>query len=405
MVCAIAGYRQRIDNVPFELSLTLPDMPRTRSRIILALLALAIAAAAAAYVTPKLLRRFYHHGLTIVTVAENLEIPWAMEFLPDGRMLVTERPGRMRIVGQDGRVGEPLAGVPPVYHSGEGGLLDVALDPGFAENRVIYWSYSEPAAEGRPGASTAVARGRIEEPRITDVQVIFRQPMKLDDGLHFGSRLLFAPDGRLFITLGDRSQRADSQKLDSAHGKILRIEADGRAPPDNPFNATPGALRAIWSYGHRNVQAIALHPDTGELWAAEHGPNGGDELNVIQPGKNYGWPVITYGCEYRTCAKIGEGTAKQGMEQPLVWWPTSTPPSSLLFLTSDRYPAWKGHALIGALWGPAMIRVQLDGRRAVDQDKIYLGKHQRVRDIKLGPDGWMYVLVNQPDGRILRLER
>jgi glucose/arabinose dehydrogenase len=377
----------------------------TRTRIAVALLALVVLAAALAYAAPKLLRRFYHHGLTLVTVAENLEVPWAMEFLPDGRLLVTERPGRMRIVAPDGRVGEPLAGLPRVYHAGEGGLMDVALDPRFAENRLVYWTYSEPAGDGGPGASTAVARGRLEEPRLADVQVIFRQPVKVQDGLHFGSRLLFAPDGRLFVTLGDRSQRGDAQKLDSAHGKILRIEADGRAPADNPFVATPNALPPVWSYGHRNVQAIALHPASGELWAAEHGPNGGDELNVIEPGRNYGWPVITYGCEYQSCARIGEGTAKPGLEQPAAWWPTSTPPSSLLFVTGDRYPAWKGHAVFGVLWGPAMVRVRLDGRRVLDQDKIYFGKYQRVRDLKLGPDGWMYALVNQPDGRILRLER
>ncbi len=381
-------------------------MSPARKSIILMILAAVLFASAAWWVYPKLLRRFYHHGLRLVTVAEGLGTPWAFVFLPDGRLLVTERIGSMRIVERDGRVGEPIAGLPPIHASGEGGLLDVTLDPKFAENGMIYWSYSEPAADGRGGASTAVARGRLEMGRIANVQVIFRQREKVNDGLHFGSRLLFAPDGRLLVTLGDRSRRPDAQRLDSDHGKILRIEPDGGIPGGNPFAGRSPALGAIWSYGHRNVQGIAFRPGSGELWASEHGPNGGDEINLIVAGRNYGWPVITYGCEYRTCNKIGDGTEKAGMEQPVTWWgPKSLPLSAMTFVTGDRYPAWKGQLLVGVLVGPGLVRIDLDGHKVRDRELLFLGKYSRVRDVKQGPDGWLYVAVNRPDGRILRLER
>jgi glucose/arabinose dehydrogenase len=255
-------------------------------RLIVLLLAAAVAATALGWLAPKLKRRFYTHGLKVVTVAGGLDAPWAMAFLPDGRMLVTERPGRLRIVEKDGRVGAPLQGLPPVWAQGEGGLMDVVLDPHFTDNRRLYWSYAEPDPAGGPGASTAIARGRLETDRLADVQVIYRQPLKTGDGRHFGSRLVWGPDGRLYVGLGDRMRRHDAQALDSAHGKILRLDADGRAPADNPFVQTPGARPEIWSYGHRNVQGLAFHPKTGELWASEHGPSGGDELNWIRPASN-----------------------------------------------------------------------------------------------------------------------
>lgn len=356
---------------------------------------------------PKAWRRYWHHGLHLVPVATGLQTPWAFTFLPDGRLLVTERAGRMRIVGVDGQVSQPLGGLPAVWSRGEGGLLDVVVDPAFKDNAMVYWSYAEPApADAQGRASTAVARGRLVGAALQDVQVLFRQPVKSDKINHFGSRLLFGPDGRLFVGLGDRGQRDDAQDLSSAHGKILRIASDGSTPPDNPFVARPGAVPQVWSYGHRNVQGLAWHPSTGSLWASEHGPNGGDEINLIRPGRNFGWPVITYGCEYTTCARIGEGTSKPGMEQPLVWFaPTSVPPTAMTFLTSDRYPEWKGQLFVGTLWGQALMRLRVDGDKVVDREPMFLGEYGRVRDVKQGPDGWLYVAVEQPQGAILRLER
>lgn len=365
-----------------------------------------IAALAAAWTGRRLMQRYYTHGLRIVTVASGLDTPWALAFLPDGRMLVTERPGRMRIIERSGHVGPPLQGLPPVWARGEGGLLDVKLDPHFADNHRIYWSFSEPDPAGGPGASSAVARARLDGERLLDVQVIYRQPLKTEDVRHFGSRLLFAPDGRLFVGLGDRMRRDEAQSLASAHGKIIRIEADGRMPEDNPFAHTPGARPEVWSYGHRNVQGLAWRPGTDELWASEHGPQGGDELNLIRPGRNYGWPVITYGCEYVSCAKIGEGTVKPGMEQPVYWWgPHSVPPSALLFVTSPRYPEWQGQLLVAVFGYGAFHRLTLDGDRVVKKDAVFLGENGRVRDLQQGPDGWIYVVANVPDGRILRLEK
>jgi len=364
------------------------------------------AAALAAWLAPKLLRRYYHHGLNLVTVASGLDTPWAMVFLPDQRMLVTERPGRLRIVAPDGHLSAPLPGLPPVFVGGEGGLMDVVLDPHFAETRLIYWSYAEPAPGGEARAGTAVARGRLEGDAVTNATVIFRDPAKEADTRHFGSRLLFAPDGRLFVGLGDRMVRADAQVLGSAHGKILRIEADGSVPSDNPFVGASGALPAIWSTGHRNVQGLVFQPGTGALWASEHGPQGGDELNIILPGRNYGWPVVTYGCEYDTCAKIGEGTSKAGMEPPRTWWgPESVPPSAMAFLTSDRYPQWKGQLFVGALHSPSFTRVRVEGDQVIEKEPMWAGPYRRIRDIKQGPDGWLYLVVNQPDGRIVRLEQ
>ena len=378
-------------------------MTRNRFLVVVTLLAFI---AAAVWASPKILRRLEMQGMKPVTVAEGLEFPWSLAFLPDGRMLVTERPGRMRIVTSDGTLGAPFTGLPPVLAEGEGGLLDVVLDPKFQENATIYWSYSEPAPAGRKGGSTAVARGRLGGTQLSDVRVIFRQPEKVDSGLHYGSRLLFTPDGKLLVTLGDRSHRDDAQKLSSAHGKIMRIETDGRAAADNPFLATTGALPEIWSLGHRNVQGIAFHPETGELWASEHGPQAGDELNIIERGKNYGWPVITYGCEYTTCAKIGEGTEKAGMEQPVTWWSTkSIAPSGMAFLTSDRYPGWKGQMFIGTLAGQALVRIKIEGHKVIEQQRLATGMMERIRDVRQGPDGWLYVLNSSPSGRIIRIER
>ncbi len=345
-------------------------------------------------------------ALKPVTVASGLRNPWALAFLPDGRMLVTEKAGRMRIVAPNGTVGDELQGVPKVESGGQGGLLDVVLDPKFADNAHVYWSFSEADPDGGRGTSTAVARGRLEGNALRDVRVIFRQAPKFASGNHFGSRLVFARDGRLFVTLGDRfSRRDDAQTLDTHHGKIVRIEADGRVPADNPFVGRAGARPEIWSIGHRNVQGAALHPATGELWTDEHGPQGGDELNIAERGKNYGWPVVTYGAEYGSGTKIGEGTAKAGMEQPLTHWVPSIATSGLAFLTSDRYPGWKGNAFIGGLRSQQLVRLELDGRKVVREERLLQGYGERIRDVRQGPDGWLYLLTDSSNGKIVRLER
>jgi aldose sugar dehydrogenase len=354
----------------------------------------------------KYLHSFDAAGLKLVVVADGLEVPWGFDFLPDGRIVVTERPGRMRLIERDGRVGAPLAGLPVVVSDGEGGLMDVVADPHFATEPWLYWSYSEPAAGGPLRAVTAVARGHLVGARLDDVQVLYRQPVAHEQTLHFGGRLRFAPDGRLFIGLGDRWQRAEPQRLDRAEGKLMRIERDGRIPADNPYAGRSDALPEIWSWGHRNIQGLAFSPITGHLWASEHGPQGGDELNLIRPGANYGWPVISFGCEYVTCARIGEGTAKAGMEAPLAWWgPESVPPTGMEFLTSDRYPGWKGQLFVGALKDQPLTRVEVDGDRVVSRERIWLKRYQRARSIRQGPDGWLYVSVETPRGALLRLER
>lgn len=343
-------------------------------------------------------------SLRPVVVAKGLENPWGLAFLPDGRMLVTERPGRMRIVERDGSLGAPLAGLPSVVAAGQGGLLDVVLHPQFQANQLVYWTFSE-AGDG--GAATAVARGRLDGNRIADAQVIFRQLPKVSGGNHFGSRLVWSRDGRLFVGLGDRFHRmADAQTLDNHMGKVVRIEADGKVPADNPFAQRAGARPEIWSYGHRNIQGAALHPMTGELWTVEHGPQGGDELNVPAAGANHGWPVITYGRNYGIGTRIGEGTERADVAAPVRYWvPTSIAPSGMAFLTSDRYPGWKGSLFIGALAGQRLLRLELDGRKTVKEEALLTDRNARIRDVRQGPDGWLYVLTDSRDGELLRLER
>ncbi len=379
----------------------------TRRHLVYGIAAVSAVASLSAWLAPKVLRRMDMQGLRPVTLATGLEFPWALAFLPDGRMLVTERPGRIRFIGADGSLSEPLPGLLPVVARGEGGLLDLALDPDFARNQTLYWSFSEPASNGAAGASgTAVAKGRLAGDRIVDAKVIFRQSDKSTDTSHFGSRLLFAPDGNLYVTLGDRGNRAAVQRLDSTVGKIVRIDRDGGVPPDNPFATNAGALPQIWSVGHRNVQGIAIHPTTGELWANEHGPQGGDELNVIVAGRNYGWPVITYGTEYADSAKIGEGTTREGMEQPVTWWgPISDAPCGMTFLTSDRYPGWKGDLFMATLRGQALLRVKLDGHKVVEQQRLVTGLLHKIRDVRQGSDGWLYILSSGPQARVIRVEK
>ncbi len=346
----------------------------------------------------------------VETVAEGLQNPWSVAFLPDGeRMLVTERGGSMRIVTKRGVVGPPLEGLPPVIASGQGGLLDVALDPDFARNKLIYWSYAEP---GDGGAGTAVARGGLEgdvgRERVADARVIFRQKDKVGGGAHFGSRLVFDRTGKLFVTLGDRfTRKDDAQNLGTHFGKIVRINPDGTVPADNPFVKDiqqPKALAEIWSYGHRNVQGAALHPQTGDLWAHEHGPQGGDELNRVQRAGNHGWPVITYGRNYVVGTVIGEGTQRTDVVAPLRHWvPKSIAPSGMAFVTSDRYPAWKGQLLMGALAGRKLVLLKLDGTRVTEEAALLEDLGLRIRDVRQAPDGFVYLLTDESRGRLLRV--
>jgi len=343
-----------------------------------------------------------HGKVRVVTVAEGLEHPWGMAFLPDGRALVTERPGRLRIVGTDGKLGAPLEGVPAVSVTGQGGLRDVQLDPDFAKNRLVYLSYAEPR-EG--GNGTAVARGKLTERGTDDVQVIFRQDVTINGRHHFGSRLVFDRKGRLFVTLGDRnSERARAQTLDSHIGKVVRIERDGKVPADNPFVGRAGAKPEIWSYGHRNVQGAALHPATGELWTHEHGPKGGDELNRTLAGLNYGWPLVTYGVEY-SGKTISESPTAPGIEPPVHYWVPSIATSGLLFYTGDRFPKWQGNAFVGGLASQQLSRLEMDGNRVVREEVLFKGVlNQRVRDVEQGPDGFIYLLTDEDNGKLLRIE-
>ena len=336
----------------------------------------------------------------VQSIAKGLEHPWGLEFLPDKRMLVTERPGRLRLVGADGRVSAPLTGVPEVYASGQGGLLDVAVSPTFAKDRLVYLSFAE-AGDG--GAGTAVARGRLGERGLEDTKVIWRQQPKVGGANHWGSRIVFHRDGTLFVTLGERFNHSErAQDLSATLGKVVRINPDGSVPRDNPFVNRAGARPEIWSYGHRNVQAAALHPETGQLWTVEHGARGGDELNHPEAGKNYGWPVISYGTHY-TYLKIGEGTAKPGMEQPVYYWDPVIAPSGMAIYTGDLFAGWKNDFLIGSLTPGGLVRlVMKDGK--VAQEERYLGDlRERIRDVCQAPDGSLYLLTDSRDGQILRI--
>jgi glucose/arabinose dehydrogenase len=336
----------------------------------------------------------------VEVVAGGLEHPWGLAFLPDGRMLVTERPGRVRIVGSDGSLSEPLTGVPAVDENGQGGLLDVALDPDFARNNLVYLSFSEP---GDGGSGTAVARGRLDGSALVDVSVIYRQAPKIRSGRHFGSRLVFAPDGTLFVTQGDRGSMSESaQDLTTLIGKLVRINPNGSVPADNPFTGRTDARPEIWSYGHRNIQGAAIDPATGQLWTVEHGARGGDELNRPQAGLNYGWPVITFGRDY-SGEKIGIGTATQGMEQPVYYWDASIAPSGMTFYTADVLPGWKGSLFIGALAGQHLVRLSLRDGRVTGQEVLLADLGERIRDVVQGPDGFLYLLTDSDDGRVLRI--
>jgi len=344
--------------------------------------------------------------LEVSVVAKDLNGAWAFEFLPDQRILVTERQGNLRIVGKDGQVSAPLKGLPKVYFEGQGGLLDVALDPQFATNRTIYWSYAEPR---KGGNGTALAKGVLsaDETAVENVQVIFRQMPTWESKLHFGSRIVFAPDGKLFLALGERSlpeTRVQSQDLNSHFGKIVRLNPDGSVPSDNPFVGRSDAKPEIWSYGHRNIQAATLDAQ-GKLWAIEHGPRGGDELNQPQAGLNYGWPVITYGIEYAG-PKIGEGiTAKEGMEQPVYYWDPVIAPSGMIVYDGSMFPEWQGNVFVGGMVSTKLVRLQMQDGKVVGEEWLLEDRNRRIRDVKQGPDGAVYVVTEAADGELLRIAR
>jgi glucose/arabinose dehydrogenase len=342
-------------------------------------------------------------NVTVETVVKGLDHPWALAFLPDSTMLITERPGRMRLASRDGRLSPPLAGVPKVLARGQGGLLDVVLDRDFAKSRTIYFCFSAPV-DG--GGQTALARARLTEgetPRLDEVKVIFQQEGPPTSGRHYGCRIVQARDGNLFLTTGDHgSYPKEAQNLGNHIGKIVRIAPDGTVPKDNPFVGKPGARPEIWSYGHRNGQGAALHPQTGKLWMHEHGPRGGDELNIPQAGKNYGWPVIGFGIDY-SGARIHEGTHKPGMEQPIRQWTPVIAPSGMAFYTGDLFPAWKGNLFIGGLATQILVRLELDGEKVVREERILRELGERIRDVRQGPDGALYLATDNSAGRILRV--
>ncbi len=341
-------------------------------------------------------------NIRVNTIAEGLENVWSIAFLPEGKMLVTEKPGRMRIVTLEGKVGEPLQGLPAIYNQGQAGLLDVVLSPDFATSKKIYFSYSEPGEKGTN--STAVSHAILNGNKLEKVTRIFSQKPRIDSNNHFGSRLVWAGDGTLFVTLGDRySEKDQAQTLDNHLGKVIRIGADGSVPKDNPFVKTPGAMPEIWSYGHRNVQGAAINPLTKKLWTGEHGPQGGDELNIDEAAKNYGWPVITYGENYGG-GKIGEGTHKEGMEQPVYKWVPSIATAGFIFYTGEKFPQWKNNILLTSLREQTLVRLVLDGDKIIKEERLLKNEvGQRLRSVVQGPDGLIYLATDESDGKILQL--
>jgi glucose/arabinose dehydrogenase len=362
---------------------------------------IAALALAAALATPAAAQ-----ALRTEAVVRGLQDAWALAFLPDGRRLVTEKGGALRVVSADGRLGAPLAGLPAVSAGGQCGLLDVVADPAFASNQRIFFTFAEP---GEGGNGTAVARARLVgapgSERLEDVRTIFSQRPKMNSRHHCGSRIVFDRSGHLLVGLGDRFGGKDEAQNSANHiGKVIRIDADGKAPADNPFVGRSGAAPEVFSLGHRNIQGAALHPGTGALWAVEHGPQGGDEVNLVRPGLNYGWPLVTYGRNYGLGTRIGEEGPKAGFEQPLRHWvPTSIAPSGLVFVTSDRYPAWKGHLLMGALRAQALVLLTLDGERVTGETRLLENLGKRIRDVRQGPDGFVYVLTDGSNGEVLRV--
>lgn len=344
-----------------------------------------------------------HHAIRAVPVVTGLQHPWSLAFLPDGRMLVTERPGRLRLIDDNGLVETPITGLPDhLTASGQGGLLDVVLAPDFEQSRMIYFSFSG-SSDG--GLSTEVARARLDADalQLHDVEIVFRARPKTGGGRHFGSRLVFAGDGTLFVTLGDRGQRDRARDPGDHIGTLVRIAPDGGIPADNPFTDRADALPEVYTYGNRNMQGAALHPRTGELWTHEHGPRGGDEVNLMKPGADYGWPVLTHGTNYDG-STITTETSRPGMESPLHHWTPSIAPSGMAFYTGDRFPAWQGNLLVGALRSQLLSRLELDGERIVHEEQLLVREVGRIRDVRQGPDGYVYLLIDAPDAPLIRLE-
>ena len=379
-----------------------------RTRISIA--ALGIAALVSVVVSGQTSSKSAFHDYRVVTVVDGLIQPWSIAFLPGGDTLITERPGRLRILRQGKLLPQAVEGIPKVFHSGQGGLLEVMPHPNFASNRLLYVSYSKPGVTDSD-SRTALIRGRFENDRLTQVQEIFDAVSKGRG--HYSGKIAFDKNGHLFLSLGDRQvppegnlEAHPAQDLSNHHGKIVRLHDDGRVPADNPFVNRAGARPEIWSYGHRNVQGLAIHPETGDLWADEHGPQGGDELNLIQPGKNYGWPVIGYGVNYQTGLAIHGGTHRQGMEQPIRVWVPSIGISGLMIYNGDRFPQWRGNLFIGGMAGQQLSRLTLNGQRVINEETL-VQQRGRIRDIRQGPDGYVYLVTDDRDGKptpVLRVE-
>ena len=341
------------------------------------------------------------HSFRVVRVVEGLAQPWSLAFLPDGRMLVAEKAGRLRVVSRGQLEPEPVAGLPEVTVHGQGGLQDVALHPLFEKNSLVYLAY---AARGDDGVGTELARGRLAGNRLEDVQVLFRQSPKGQRGQHFGGRIVLDRAGYVYLTLGDRGEMPRAQRPGDHAGSVIRLHDDGRVPQDNPFVGKQGWKPEKYTLGNRNMQGAALHPSSGRLWTHEHGPQGGDEINVIRAGANYGWPVITYGVNYGIGTRIGEGTHKEGMEQPLYYWVPSIAPSGMAFYSGERFPKWRGNLLVGALRDQMLVRLQLDGEKVVKEERLLKGVLGRIRDVRVGPDGLVYLLTDEASGVLARLE-
>lgn len=340
------------------------------------------------------------HRFQVEVVTRDLRHPWGMAFLPGGDILVTERPGRLRLIRNGSPVAAPIAGVPRIKARGQGGLLGIALHPDFTNNRWVYLAY---AGKGKGGYGTEVIRGRLQGVRLHDVELIFRALPKSRGGRHFGCRLVFGLDGTLYISLGDRGKRLAAQDLQDHRGSLIRVNDDGSVPQDNPFVRQPRAKPEIYTYGNRNMQGMTLHPWRGDIWTHEHGPQGGDEINIMRAGVNYGWPVITYGVNYGSGTPIGEGTHKAGMAQPIYTWVPSIAPSGMTFYTATQFPGWKGNLFVGSLKFGLLVRLEVDGDRILSEERLFHGRYGRIRDVVQGPDGYLYVLTDETDGAMLRL--
>ena len=343
------------------------------------------------------------HAFHVNKVLDGLENPWSMAFLPDGRMLITERAGRLRLVTKSFQLHPtPIAGLPKIKAAGQGGLFDVAIHPDYAANGWIYWAYNEP---GAGGWGTALARGKLQGTQMTSVEVLFSMRPKSRKNQHFGGRIVFDTGGFVYVTLGDRGDRDRAQKMDDHAGSVIRLHDDGRVPEDNPFVKLKGALPEKWTLGNRNIQGAALHPQTGKLWTHEHGPQGGDEVNLMSAGKNYGWPVVTHGANYGLGTKIGEGQTKAGMAQALKIWVPSIAPSGMAFVNSQEFPEWSGNLLVGSLRAQTLVRLELDGDAVVGEERLLVGQIGRIRDVRVAEDGLIYLLTDAPNGALFQLAR